>query len=458
VQTLQQRVNQLERQMQETTARPSPAGASVAAASSSIPAAILCAPRQQSFSPLLTQLSIGQQLHKDALHCVFAYFSLTALPFVMRSCRAWCAAVRSLPLQNVFFRMSRSAQLYLLPFSASTPLARHIVKCDVRRLCTAYDLAQLLNCLPNLTALTHWLCRSTEPHPRLYPGQLRELNLDLTKKDEKEDVNALIAQMQNLSSAAGLRHLSLTLPYNTVDIESISLEPLECMKELASLSLLNDSFLPPAELRHVRRLQSLRTFSLDSLSERNMQILLQDLPGCPPLQLLAIEWNGWLNSKIAQLLVHMPTLQRVEPRSIAADALPLLAHGLPDLRTLTINLGPRRVDRTMVYDWPLVRENLSACRRLTTLTLVATPVDELAALLLALPPSMRKLDIRDCVGFLQSDALFQCVAEGGLRQLERLHVRLQWHEHEQQKVAEWPAWLVRLRACAPWINVVLNAI
>jgi hypothetical protein len=84
---------------------------------------------------------------------------------------------------------------------------------------------------------------------------------------------------------------------------------------------------------------------------------------------------------------------------------------------------------------------------------VETPLEELAALLLALPPSMRKLDIHECFGFLQSDAFFQCVTEGGLRQLERLHVRLQRDEYDQQKVA---AWLTQQRVCAPWIHAMLH--
>jgi O-acetylhomoserine/O-acetylserine sulfhydrylase-like pyridoxal-dependent enzyme len=103
----------------------------------------------------------------------------------------------------------------------------------------------------------------------------------------------------------------------------------------------------------------------------------------------------------------------------------------------------------------MVRDSLAACRQLTDLTLVSTPVEELASLLLALPPSLRKLDIRDCAGFLQSDAFFQCVADGGLRQLERLHVRLQRNEYDQQKVA---AWLAQQRVCVPWINAALRKI
>jgi hypothetical protein len=79
VEMLQLQFEQLKRQMQEMAAR-LPAGATTAAASPPIPAAALCTLRQQSTPSLAMQLSIGQQLHKDALHCVLAFLSLTELP------------------------------------------------------------------------------------------------------------------------------------------------------------------------------------------------------------------------------------------------------------------------------------------------------------------------------------------------------------------------------------------
>jgi hypothetical protein len=78
---------------------------------------------------------------------------------------------------------------------------------------------------------------------------------------------------------------------------------------------------------------------------------------------------------------------------------------------------------------------------------VETPLEELPALLLALPPSMRNLDFRHYSKFLHSNAVFQCVAEGGLRQLE--HVRIHLDVLNLQKVA---AWQERLASCAPWID------
>jgi hypothetical protein len=148
-------------------------------------------------------------------------------------------------------------------------------------------------------------------------------------------------------------------------------------------------------------------------------------------------------------------LQRLKPHSISPEALQLIAHGLPDLRTLTINLKPDWVDETDVYDWPLARESLAACHQLIDLTLVETPLEQISALLLALPLSVRKLDIRDCEGFLQSDAVFQCVAEGGLRQLEQLHIRLRFEEDEDNSVIM-ASWLTRQRACAPWIHALVR--
>jgi hypothetical protein len=74
MQMMQQRIGLLQPQLQELAVTPS---TSAAAASSSIHAAALYALRQGSFSSLSAQLSIGQQLHKDALHCVLAYLCLT---------------------------------------------------------------------------------------------------------------------------------------------------------------------------------------------------------------------------------------------------------------------------------------------------------------------------------------------------------------------------------------------
>jgi hypothetical protein len=453
MQMMQQRIEQLEREVKTTVARPS-AGASAAAASSPLPAsaAAFCTLRQQSSSSPPTQLSSAHRLHKDALHCVLAFLSLMELPFGMRFCRAWYAAVRSLPLRDASFPIS-TRQLYLLPFSASTPLARHIVTCDVRRMCTAYDLAQLLNCLPNLTALTHWLCRSTELHPQLYSSQLRELNLHLNP-DSDDVTDAVIAQMENLSSAKGLHRLTVTLPYISGGDRRVSLASIECMKELESLTLINGHFLPQAKLVPLRRLPSLRTLSLGGWSPSQMLALLEDRPDCPPLQLHAFEGIYDLNLETAQLLICMPTLQRVEPERIRPNALHLVAHGLPDLRTLRIDARSRWGDETDVVDWRMIRESLAACRQLASLTLQSPPLEELIALLPVLAPSVRKIDIH-CESVLQSDAFFQCVAEGGLRQLHQLRIRHSGGDrYEAREVA---AWRARMADCAPWINAMVDA-
>jgi hypothetical protein len=455
VQLMQQRIEQLERQVEEMAARPSDCASAVAAL-------CMCTPRQQqSTLPLSARLSTGQQLHKDALHCVFTFLSLRGLPLVMRSCRAWYAAVRSLPLQDFSFHVS-TRQLYRLPLSASSPLARHIVKCDVSREYTAEDLAQFLACLPRLRSLSHQACYSTELQPQLYSGQLRQLKVDLAEISD-DDTDELIAQMEYLRSATGLRSLTLALRigYNVDDIASFSLEPLECLLQLESLTLDNGASLPPAKLVPLRRLPSLRTLSLGGWSSPQMLALVEDRTDCPPLQLHAFEGIYELNLETAQLLVRMPTLQRVEPDRITPDALQLLAHGLPDLRTLQINTPPRGWSpaghrTTQVYDWPTFRAGLAACHQLTDLALVEAPLEEIGALLLALPPSVFKLDINYCDGFLQSDAFFHCVTGGGLRQLHQLQVFLDRSRDDEGNSACMAAWLERQRACAPWIKVVLN--
>jgi hypothetical protein len=138
----------------------------------------------------------------------------------------------------------------------------------------------------------------------------------------------------------------------------------------------------------------------------------------------------------------------VKPWSITPDALKVLAHGLPDLHTLIVNI----YEATAKSGWPVVRDSLAACRQLTDLTLANMPLEELAALLLALPHSVRELGIHYCDGFLQSDVFFHCVSAGGLRQLELLDVclirDLPVNEFRQQ-VAEWQE---RQRDCAPWIK------
>ena len=151
----------------------------------------------------------------------------------------------------------------------------------------------------------------------------------------------------------------------------------------------------------------------------------------------------------AELIVCMPTLQDVESCSITPDALRLLAHGLPDLHTLQLRVHVS--GSSPDSEWAVVCEGLAACHQLTALTLWEPPLEELAALFLALPPLLRKLDIHECGGFLQSAAFFQCVAEGGLRHLELLRVWLP--RSEQPRVA---AWQECRRACAPWIHAEIT--
>jgi hypothetical protein len=296
--------------------------------------------------------------------------------------------------------------------------------------------------------------------PQLYSGQLRQLNVDLTEIND-DNTDALVAQMEYLSFASGLCNLTLDLPYNIDNIEWFSLEPLERMLQLESLILRNGASLPPAKLVPLRCLPSLRTLSLGGWSSPQMLALVEERTDCPPLQLHAFEGIYELNLETARLLIRMPTLQRLEPDLITPDALQLLARGLPDLRTLQINTPPRRWNSagrrlTQAYDWAMFRAGLAACRQLTDLTLMETPLQEIGALLLALPPSMRKLDIRDCVNFLQSDVFFQCVSEGGLRQLEQLNVRLGFDEKNEDNSARMATWLARQRVCAPWIKAVLD--
>jgi hypothetical protein len=438
---LQQRVEQLERQVQTMAARSLFADTSAAAAAS------------------------AHRLHKDALHCVLAYLSLKELPSAMRSCHAWNAAVRSLPLQNLSLDMSRPAQLCELLASPSTPLVRHVVMCNVRRTCTAAKLVELLACMPRVKSLIHPACRSNELHPQLYSSQLRELNVGLKRNAaDDEEIDTIVAHMENLRSASGLRSLTLTLPqFRRYRLhQRVSLASLECMKELESLTLLHGTSLLPEQMVHIRRLPSLRALSLGGWSQCQVEALLEDLPDCLPLQLHFFggldRYGQYFDLKDAQVLVRMVTLQRVEPRFITPEALQLIARGLPNLCTLQLRLDPRWRDATHVSDWSMVRESLAACRQLTSLTLVATPLEELAALLLALPPSLRRLDIRECAGFLQSDAFFQCVAKGGLRHLHQLHVELAFYEEDESDPALNVAWLARLRAGAPWISAWLNVI
>jgi hypothetical protein len=398
------------------------------------------------------QLSIGQQLHKDALHCMFAFLSLTELPAAMRSCRAWYEAVRTLPLRYDSLCVSGARFYQLLSSSSSTPLARHIVSCDMREKCTASDLARLVERMPRLRSLAHSICRSTD-HPPLYSRQLRELKVDLAIES---DYGTILVQMENLSFAAGLRSLTLTLPECVRHIGSFTLEPLESLLQLESLSLINPTYLAPEELVHIRRLPFLRTLSMDYFDDEQADMLLEERADCPSLQLHSFVDGDRLDLKRAKLLTRMATLQRVEPWAITPDALRLIAHGLPDLHTLAVWVS----GVTPESGWAVVRDGLAACRQLTSLTLESTPQEELTALLLALPPSVRKLRILHCSDFLRSDAFFTCVAEGGLCQLQTLRVQLECNEEDEDNSAFMvpviASWLTRQRACAPWIHTVIS--
>jgi hypothetical protein len=449
----------LEQQIQWEADQSSGASAS-AVASSSVCTFAACPPIGQQLQLSLSTPSLGQLLYKDALHSVFSFLSLTDLERAMRACRAWLSAARSLPPQNHSFLIRSGDQLRRLSFSFSSPLARHLVKFDVWDAflpVSTDDFAQILARMPRLRSLSHPICDSTEMHSHLYSSQLRELHVNLSRQGEYEDV--LTAQMKNLQSATGVHSLTLTLP-DLFLLHSFSLQPLERLLELESLTLRNCAFLSSEQMVHVRRLPSLRRLSLDGWQQWQVEPLVEEREDCPPLQLHHFDGLGYVDITLAraQLLVRMTTLQRLEPFHITPDALQLLAHGLTDLHTLKVEIQPRQVDLPQVDDWPLVRDSLAVCRQLTVLTLKSTPLDELAVLLLALPPSVRKLDIHDCAGFLQSDVFFQCVAEGGLRQQEQLHVELEFYERNAGNPALRVAWLARQRACAPWINAVLNKI
>jgi hypothetical protein len=308
--------------------------------------------------------------------------------------------------------------------------------------------------MPRVRSLIHRVCCSTEPYPRLYPSQLRELNVGLKRKaDDDDEIDAIVAHMENLRSASGLRSLTLTLPqFRRYHLhQRVSLASLECMKELESLTLIHGTSLLPEQLVHIRRLPSLRTLSFGGLSRWQVEALLEDRPDCPPLQLHHLGGIDKLDLQGAQLLVRIPTLQRVESYRIMPDALQLLAHGLPDLHTLVVNVLDWSPDERLAA----VRESVAVCHQLTALKLMWISMDDLAALRRALPPSLRKLDILYCPGFVQSDAFFQCVAEGGLRQLQQLHVSLAFDEDESDPALN-AAWLTRLDVCAPWITAVLR--
>jgi hypothetical protein len=458
--------------------------ASSTAASPSTSAAALCT-QQQSASPVPAQSSSAHSLHKDALHCVLAFLSLTELPSAMRSCRAWYAAVRSLPLQDASFLVRSTRQLHQLLMSSSTPLARHIVECAVCELCPAADLAQLSAFLPNLQSLFHWSCSLTELHPQLYSSHLRELMVNFVQQsngapvprdDSSDDSDAdnhssdydydepwreLAVQMNSLSSASGLRCLTLTFPDIGFDVESVSLEPIACMKELEEFTLHNCYALHPEDLMSLCRLPSLRKLTLNGWSEQQLIELLDHCSDSPLLRLLH-DFNGFdqkdCNLIRAERIVRIPMLQRLEPLFITPDALQLIAHGLANLPTLRLCMAHRWMDRTHVCDWSMVRESLAACLKLTDLTLWETPVEEFAALLLALPPSMRLLTIRHCTHFLDSNAVFQCVAEGGLRQLQQLQIFLDRKKDGEGNSARIVEWLTRQRACAPWIAAVMREV
>jgi len=207
---------------------------------------------------------------------------------------------------------------------------------------------------------------------------------------------------------------------------------------------------------HVRRLPLLRLLFLHICSQERLEVLVEERADCPQLQLNWLDAaHGYITLKQAQLLIRLPTLQWLEPKSITPDALKVLAHGLPNLHTLKIDLTPCWGVALRADDWQMVRDSLAACRQLTDLNLMNTPLEELAALLLALPPSVRKINLRSCESFLRSDVLFQCVAKGGLRQVHQLRIQ-PWQPQDKYEAHEVAAWRARMVDCAPWINALVD--
>jgi hypothetical protein len=208
--------------------------------------------------------------------------------------------------------------------------------------------------------------------------------------------------------------------------------------------------LPVAQLVHVRRLPSLRLLFLHICSQERLEVLVEEHADCPQMQLHWLDAaHGYITLKQAQLLVRLPTLRWLEPNSITPDALQLLAHGLPDLHTLKIVLTPRWGVAPRADDWQMVRDSLAACRQLTALRLGSTPLDELAALLLALPPSVRRIDLRYCDSVLRSDVIFQCLTKGGLRHVQQLRIQT-WPPRDKYEAREVTEWKARMADCAPW--------
>jgi hypothetical protein len=466
VQLLQQRIEQLEGQ------------GSGSAASSSVQGAVAACGHCGQLLPS-PKLSIGQQLHKDALHCIFAYLSLPELPSAMGSCRVWYAAMRSLPLRNESFCFKDLCHLECLLLPPPSPLARHIIRLkllgDVCSCVTRTQLEELASRLPRLVSLVH------SPFPRMFQTErasgpsfypsLRELELNLaprvySKTVEHRDAAVCNNTLHDIGAAQhSLRSLRLTLPCGGLaglplsqPADWLSFDSLESLQLLTHLTIINGYLLASKQLAPIRRMRSLRVLSLGGFMNHEMEMLVAEEPDCAPLQLQQldltftdVEASGdFTRPRTAELLLRIPTLQYLESQSITAEALRILA-GLPDLHTLKLHVQPREVDGCQIYDWPTVCDGLASYCQLTNLTLEGPPLEELAALLLALPPSVRKLEIH-CAGFLLSDVFLHCVSEGGLRQLHQLRAGLDLDDDATCTSAFMQASEKRLRACAPWID------
>jgi len=101
--------------------------------------------------------------------------------------------------------------------------------------------------------------------------------------------------------------------------------------------------------------------SLGGWDTEQVKVLVEVRADRPPLQLHSFDINmDHVYLDRAQLLARMTTLRSLAPLWFSVDALHLLVHAMPDLRTLYLTVAI-----VCESEWSVVQEGVAACRQLT---------------------------------------------------------------------------------------------
>jgi len=368
--------------------------------------------------------SIWQLLYSDALVSIFPFLELAALAKGSRVCKAWGQAAIKVPYGSGSSGATYSPQssvAELEPFFRS-PLRHHVRVLSLVRLkgLVHAHLQQVAEQLPRLRSLQHF---ASDPTGRVH-GETRYTRGTYSPHLTSLELGVFpyataMAECQSsvldpLASAVGLT--SLTVVCSFTPGMSLSLAPLLQLQHLIELRFrsVRSDFDVCFEQGHfdlIRRLPHLRILGPNCGRPMRVEILAlfcDRAPGSPAPVLPALEEFDLAHTTLTvahlQVLSTVPTLRRLRPQRISADALTSLVN-LPQLDTLSIHPSPSSSGLAMALDpaWhtpfnesfvTALCVGLNGLSKLTVLTLHSVPLAALSTILSS-TPRLHELSLLD---------------------------------------------------------------